>query len=223
MQHAVELLIHTRAQLTGGRPVRDPARSVEHAYQLHRILEIPVEPAEIVHVAAGLIARSLADLRADGPPSLYRIWTWAFYQGAAAGLLAARRRYKENANAPSDRSVSRKSPSIRTETYRRLVGYRRQVGSTVWVPDTRRSRAVETVSEFHRLRRELTSTRLKHRMDELGVTQYQLAKLLKTRHSQVWDWVHAEHAPSERWLRRLEAALDVPPGYFTADDEQCVA
>lgn len=76
---------------------------------------------------------------------------------------------------------------------------------------------METPAEFFQHRRDVIAESIARRCEEQGVSQNRLARMLDVEPKVVWRWFHGQHAPSDRYLRRLEKVLDVPRGYFTAE------
>lgn len=97
------------------------------------------------------------------------------------------------------------------------VGYENQVRYRQAGSRAGESSGMESPKEFYRRRREVIAENLVERCEDSGTSQGQLARLVGVDHRMVWDWVHAVHAPSDRYLRRLEKALDVPMGYLTTE------
>jgi transcriptional regulator with XRE-family HTH domain len=79
---------------------------------------------------------------------------------------------------------------------------------------------MESPAEFFDHRRRLIAENLVARLDELGTSQGQLARMVDVAPKVVWRWCHGQHAPSDRYLRRIEKVLDVPTGYFTAEHSE---
>lgn len=116
-------------------------------------------------------------------------------------------------------------PAVRTEGaayggrlgYGTPVGHPNVVGSSQVVRDAKGSAGMETPAQFFQHRREVIAENIARRCEEQGVSQNRLAQMMDVKPKDVWRWFHAQHAPSDRYLHRLEKVLDVPRGYFTAE------
>lgn len=97
------------------------------------------------------------------------------------------------------------------------VGYPNLIRSSDGASEAKGSSGMETPAEFFQRRRDVIAENIARCLDEQGVSQNRLARMLDVAPSVIWDWVHARHAPSDPYLRRLEKVLDVPRGHFTVD------
>lgn len=77
---------------------------------------------------------------------------------------------------------------------------------------------METPAEYFQHRRDVIAENILRRLEETGISQNRLAQMVDVEPKMVWRWVHGQHAPTDRYLRRLEKVLDVPRGYFTTEN-----
>lgn len=184
MQHAVELLDRTRAEITGGRPLHGHREGIEVAHHIQRHLDIPVDPTEIAQVGYTAMPRLLHEMRAGGPIDLRRLYAWAWNHGAMAGLLAAPRRYKNHANsgmAPASGDF-----------------WRLNVSATAAIGAQLSSAVLNAADITARLSHSLYTAR-----NEAGLSQERLAGDTGVRPDQIGRWENGRVRISERTLLRF--------------------
>jgi len=111
--------------------------------------------------------------------------------------------------------LAKSGENNQTSVWRQNQVRNRQAG-----PGTTGSSGMESPVEYFARRRRLIGERLRSHLADNGISQGQLARMVRVDPAQVWDWVHGVHAPSDRYLRRMEDVLGVARGYFTCDQDE---